>query len=59
MRIYEFSWSVEVFGNYCGLHQQVFFLMINDALGDLHFKWTGLILKPFWSFPNETDPTRR
>ena len=33
-------------------------ILFNKVLGDLDFKLTGLILKAFWPFPNETDPTR-
>ena len=33
-------------------------ILFNKVLGDIDFKLTGLILKAFWPFPNETDATR-
>ena len=47
MRIYGISWSVEVFGNYCGQHQQVFFLMKS---------WVIFILNGLVSFWNLFGP---
>ena len=33
-------------------------VLSNDALGDLDFKLTRLVLNGCWLFSNKTDPTR-